>query len=86
MIHIWERESMRMKNFIFKSSSHSGLIKIVSLLESIQKEQRANRYDNQQELKKLDICVKGLALLVSAPDDSETLGEDIVNQDSTGRN
>ncbi len=72
-----KRESMRMKNFIFKSSvDTTDLLKIFKLLENIQKEQRANRFDNQQELKKLDTCVKGLALLVSAPDnDSETLPE-----------
>ncbi len=67
---------MRMKNFIFKSSLDSDLLKIFTLLESIQTEQRANRFDNQEELKKLDICVKGLALLVSAPEpdnDSPTL-------------
>ncbi len=63
-----ERESMRMKNFIFKSSSNTDLLKIFSQLDSIQKEQRANRYDNQCELKQLEVIVKGIALLVSAPE------------------
>ncbi len=67
---------MRMKNFIFKSSLNTDFKKIISILESIQKEQRANRYDNQLELKKLDICVKGLAILVSAPEDSPDIVED----------
>ncbi len=68
---------MRMKNFIFKSSNDSDLLKIISLLESIQKEQRANRYDNQLELKKLDTCVKGMAILVSSPEpeDLEQISE-----------
>ncbi len=61
-----------MKNFIFKSSLNSDLLKIFKILDSIQKEQRANRYDNKQELLKLDTCVKGLALLVSAPDEDST--------------
>ncbi len=57
-----------MKNFIFKSSPDSDFTKIISLLEVIQKEQRANRYDNQIEIKQLDKCVKALALMVSAPE------------------
>ncbi len=57
-----------MKNFIFKSSFDKDFTKIFKILEIIQKEQRANRYDNQLELKQLEICVKGLALLVSAPE------------------
>ncbi len=57
-----------MKNFIFKSSESKDLLKIFSTLEIIQKEQRANRYDNQKELAFLETIVKGLALLVSAPE------------------
>ncbi len=67
---------MRMKNFIFKSSIDSDLLKIFNQLNLIQTELRHNRYDNKMELNKLDTCVKGLALLVSAPDDSETLPEE----------
>ncbi len=62
-----ERKSIGMKNFIFKSPE-KDFTKIISLLENIQKEQRANRYDNKMELDKLDTCVKALALLVSAPE------------------
>ncbi len=62
-----------MKNFIFKSQSISfDLVKILKVLDFVQKEQRANRYDNTQILKQLDICVKGLALLVSAPENDMT--------------
>ncbi len=73
-----ERESLRMKNFIFKSSSESDLLKILQKLDIIQKEQRHARYDLQVLLKRIDTCVKGLAILVSAPEnDSETLEEEI---------
>ncbi len=69
-----ERESMRMKNFIFKSSFTTDLLKIYQKLEIIQKEQRAARYDLQVITKQVTTCVKGLAILVSAPEnDSETL-------------
>ncbi len=66
-----------MKNFIFKSSQASDLLKIISLLESIQTELRHNRFDNQSELDQLRTIVKGLALLVSAPErnDSPTLDD-----------
>ncbi len=67
-----------MKNFIFKSQNNFDFTKIISVLESIQKEQRANRYDNIKILKKIDTCVKGLAILVSSPEsDSETLLEEV---------
>ncbi len=56
-----------MKNFIFKSPD-KDFHKIFSVLESIQKEQRANRYDNKIELELLQKCVKGLAILVSTPE------------------
>ncbi len=74
---------MRMKNFIFKSSSDSGLTKIVSLLENIQAEQRHARYDLAQILKKLDITTKGIAILVSSPE-PELEDIDDVDKDSTG--
>ncbi len=64
-----------MKNFIFKSSTDKDFTKIFSTLEIIQKELRANRYDNQLELKKLDTCVKGLAILVSTPEYDKDMPE-----------
>ncbi len=60
-----EKKSLEMKNFIFKSSDISGLTKI---LELVQAEQRHARYDLQQINKKIDTCVKGLAILVSSPE------------------
>ncbi len=66
-----------MKNFIFKSSSESDLLKILQKLDIIQKEQRHARYDLQVLLKKIDTCVKGLAILVSTPEnEGETLLEE----------
>ncbi len=56
---------MRMKNFIFKSSTDSDLLKILQL---VQAEQRHARYDLQQITKQVDTCVKGIALLVSVPE------------------
>ncbi len=63
-----ERESMRMKNFIFKSSQATDLLKILQKLDIIQKEQRHARYDLQVGLKQLEVIKKGIALLVSAPE------------------
>ncbi len=63
---------MRMKNFIFKSSLDKDLSKIYHELGVIQKEQRANRYDNTQIIKKLDLCVKGISAIYSAPQDEES--------------
>ncbi len=40
-----DRESMRMKNFIFKSSNNSDLLKIFMSLEIIKKQNRAFRDD-----------------------------------------
>ncbi len=60
---------MRMKNFIFKSSKDTDLLKILQIMEIIQAEQRHARYDLQQIEKKLDITVKGIALMVSAPEE-----------------
>ncbi len=40
-----ERESMRMKNFIFKSSNNSDLSKILLRLEIMQREMRHQRDD-----------------------------------------
>ncbi len=68
---------MRMKNFIFKSSTDSDLLKIFSQLDLIQKEQRHARYDLQQILKSVSTNTKALAILVSAPvNDPDTI-EDI---------
>ncbi len=66
---------MRMKNFIFKSPE--DLHKILKVLDNIQAEQRANRYDNKMELEKLNTCVKALAILVSTPEpeDLEQISE-----------
>jgi len=63
-----ERESMRMKNFIFKSSTDSDLLKLFQKLDIIQKEQRHARYDLQQILKEVTTNTKALAILVSAPE------------------
>ncbi len=64
---------MRMKNFIFKSSSTpSDFHKICMLkLEIMQKQLRELRDDNQITHKDLNTIVKGLALLVSAPETEE---------------
>ncbi len=66
-----------MKNFIFKSSQDSDLLKIFTRVELIQTELRAQRYEHKVMLLQLERCVKGLALLVSAPENnSETLPEE----------
>ncbi len=62
-----------MKNFIFKSTV-ADLQKFSVKLDLIQREQRHARYDLQEILKKIDICVKGMAILVSQPE--EDLGTD----------
>ncbi len=59
---------MRMKNFIFKSSQATDLLKIFKLFDQIQAEQRHARYDLQEIQKKIQICVKGIAILVSTPE------------------
>ncbi len=74
-----------MKNFIFKSSLDKDLLKILKTLDIIQAEQRHARYDLQQIEKKLDVTVKGIALLVSAPEpdlDLNNGGENGTNQDN----
>ncbi len=79
-VYFTRRESLRMKNFIFKSSEDkTDLKKLFIILELIQKEQRHARYDLQLGLKHLDTIVKGVALMVSAPEAEEELGttEDI---------
>ncbi len=66
-----ERESMRMKNFIFKSSdnNNSDLQKFSRTLETIQKQLRDLRDDNQTMTIKLNTCVKALAAIYSSPKD-----------------
>ncbi len=54
-----------MKNFIFKSSQDSDLLKILHI---VQAEQRHARYDLQQILKGVNTNTKALAILVSAPE------------------
>jgi len=75
---------MRMKNFIFKSSIDKDLLKILSTLNIIQAEQRHARYDLQQIQKKLEITVKGIALLVSTPEPDLESEMDGNNQDNPG--
>ncbi len=70
---------MRMKNFIFKSSQDTDLLKILHL---IQAEQRHARYDLQQIQKKLEITVKGIALLVSTPEPDLESEQDGITEDS----
>ncbi len=79
-----ERKSIGMKNFIFKSQDKFDFKKIISVLEIIQKEQRANRYDNILILKKLEICVKGLALLVSTPEPEGQETLDVIEDSREG--
>ncbi len=57
-----------MKNFIFKSSQDSDLLKIFSILDSIQAEQRHARYDLKMILENIVVVKKGIALMVSAPE------------------
>ncbi len=57
-----------MKNFIFKSSQDSDLLKILQKLDIIQSEQRHARYDLQVIQKDIKIILKGVALLVSVPE------------------
>ncbi len=64
-----------MKNFIFKSSQDTDLLKIFSLLDHIQAEQRHARYDLQQILKGVSTNTKALAILVSAPENEPELEE-----------
>ncbi len=70
---------MRMKNFIFKSSQDTDLLKIFTRLDNIQAEQRHARYDLQEILKSCQTNTKALAILVSTPEPEE---EDGTNQDS----
>jgi len=72
-----ERKSLRMKNFIFKSSTDKDLQKFSLSLEIIKKEQRSARYDLQLIQKQLQICVKGIALLVSTPEPDLESEQDI---------
>ncbi len=59
-----------MKNFIFKSSNDSDLSKMFQLkLELIQKELRHQRDEHAQITKDLSTIVKGIALLVSVPEE-----------------
>ncbi len=60
---------MRMKNFIFKSSQDSDLQKLFIKLELIQKELRHARDDHVQMTKDLSTIVKGVALIVSVPEE-----------------
>ncbi len=71
-----------MKNFIFKSSSDTDLQKIISLLNQVQTEQRHARYDLQEIQKKLQITVKGIAILVSTPEPDLESEQDGPTQDS----
>ncbi len=59
---------MRMKNFIFKSSTDSDLLKLFQKLDIIQSEQRHARYDLQEILKSCQTNTKALAILVSQPE------------------
>ncbi len=68
-----------MKNFIFKSSLDKDLFKILQSLDIIQKEQRHARYDLQEIERKLDITVKGIALMVAAPTEELEDGTDNSN-------
>ncbi len=72
---------MRMKNFIFKSSQDTDLLKILQKLDVIQAEQRHARYDLQQIQKKLEITVKGIALLVSTPEPDLESEQDGITED-----
>ncbi len=56
-----------MKNF-FSSPPKSPDLQSFSKLEIMQKQLRELRDDNQVILENLRICVKGIALLVSAPE------------------
>ncbi len=58
-----------MKNFIFKSTD-ADLQKLFIILELIQKEQRHARYDLQVIIKETKTLIKGMAILVSSPDNS----------------
>ncbi len=68
-----------MKNFIFKSSQDSDLQKLFQKLDIIQAEQRHARYDLQQLDKRMIILVKGMAILVSTPEEDLDLN---VTEDS----
>jgi len=63
-----ERKSLGMKNLFSSPSILPDLQKFYNKLETIQAEQRHARYDLQQIQKQLQICVKGIALLVSTPE------------------
>ncbi len=73
-----ERKSLGMKNFIFKSQNNFDFTKIFS---QIQAEQRHARFDLQECNKKLDTCVKALALLVSAPEPEDMTPDTIPEEE-----
>ncbi len=64
-----------MKNFIFKSSQDSDLLKLFQKIEIIQKEQRHARFDLQEILKSCQTNTKALAILVSTPEQEEEIPE-----------
>ncbi len=73
-----------MKNFIFKSQKNFDFTKIISVLELIQKEQRHARYDLQVIQKDMKVLLKGIALMVSAPeleDNENDIGTDKDSRD-----
>ncbi len=57
-----------MKNFIFKSSQDTDLLKLFQKLDIIQAKQRHARFDLKIINEKVQILVQGMAILVSQPE------------------
>ncbi len=81
-----ERESMRMKNFIFKSSLDKDLLKIFNKLEIMQQQLRELRGDNTYLTLKTNQLVKGMAILVTQPEPDSEIEENGTTEDNTEGN
>ncbi len=57
LVNIEDQESLNMKNFIFKSSNTSDLLKIFTQLEMLLNEQRAQRADLVTVKKRLNMLL-----------------------------
>jgi len=74
-----------MKNFIFKSQNNFDLQKFSKTLDTIQAEQRHARYDLQVIQKDLKVLLKGIALLVSAPEPEDNENNNGTSEDIRDR-
>ncbi len=67
-VYFRERESLRMKFHFLSPQNSSDLSEISNKLDRAQKQLRELRDDNSKMSRDLQIIVKGIALMVSAPE------------------